>query len=114
MDMQRAKEILLALSQGIDPLTGEILPPNSVCNKPEIIRALYCALNELNSKPKRTLPENAGKPWTEDDDTALCQMFNEGKTQHEICSYFKRTKGSIAARLVRLGKVHSRDEYYLK
>ena len=44
MDINRAKEILSILAEGIDPTTGEILPDDSVCNKAEIVRALYTVL----------------------------------------------------------------------
>lgn len=37
MDVQRAKELLTILADGTDPLTGEILPDDHVCNKGEII-----------------------------------------------------------------------------
>ena len=32
MDLQRAKELLSGLADGVDPLTGEVLPENHVCN----------------------------------------------------------------------------------
>ena len=32
MDVQRAKELLMVLADGIDPLTGEVLPDDHVCN----------------------------------------------------------------------------------
>lgn len=50
MDIIRAKEIVSALAEGIDPTTGEILPENSVYNKGEVVRALYAVLNACNSK----------------------------------------------------------------
>ena len=69
MDIERAKELLSALADGVDPLTGEVLDRDNVCNKPEIIRALHMAVYELDKCEKKTvkkhLPENAGKPWTE-------------------------------------------------
>ena len=36
MDVQRAKELLTVLADGVDPLTGEVLPDDHVCNKGEI------------------------------------------------------------------------------
>ena len=33
MDVQRAKELLMVLADGVDPLTGEVLPDDHVCNK---------------------------------------------------------------------------------
>ena len=51
MDIERAKELLSALADGVDPLTGEVLDRGNVCNKPEIIRALHVVLGELE-KPE--------------------------------------------------------------
>ena len=64
MDIERAKELLKSLAEGIDPLTGEVLPKDHVCNQSEMIRALYCVLGELDgakTKPAKAQPENAGK-----------------------------------------------------
>lgn len=61
-------------------------------------------------KPKKLQPENAGKPWTKEDDEILCQMFETGCTSKEICNHFGRTKGAIAARLVRIGKIGERAD----
>lgn len=45
MEISRAKEIISALAEGVDPTTGEVLPENNVCNKGEVVRALYAMLN---------------------------------------------------------------------
>ncbi len=50
MDIDRAKEIVSALAEGIDPATGELLPENSICNRGDIVRALYALLRECNNK----------------------------------------------------------------
>lgn len=42
MDIERAKEILRTLADGTDPLTGEVLSDDNVCNKVEVVRALHC------------------------------------------------------------------------
>lgn len=105
MDLHRAKELLASLADGVAPLTGEVLPNESVCNKAEIVRAFHCILNALPNKPQRPKPENTGKPWTEDDDAALCRMYDAGSTKKEIWAYFKRSEGGIVSRLVRLGKI---------
>ena len=65
MDIQRAKELLTALADGLDPLTGEVLPSDHVCNKGDIVRALHCVLEALPRGLKKPLPTNHGKPWTE-------------------------------------------------
>ena len=54
MDVQRAKELLTILADGTDPLTGEVLPDDHVCNKGEIVRALNCAVEALSRKRKKT------------------------------------------------------------
>ena len=54
MDIERAKELLSALADGVDPLTGEVLDRDNVCNKPEIIRALHMAVQELDKLLKKT------------------------------------------------------------
>ena len=116
MDVLRAKEILEVLADGMNPLTGEVLSKDDSCNQPDIIRALHVAVTQLEKKVKRTknLPENAGKPWTEEDDKILAKMFDQHYSERELCAYFKRTKGAIAARLVRIGKIQSRDEMYYR
>ena len=67
MLLSRATEILSILADGIDPGTGELLPEDSVCNEPEVIRAFYCILQKLEctSKTKQVnaCPQNSGKPW---------------------------------------------------
>lgn len=47
MDIQRAKDLIRSLADGVDPFTGEILPADSICNKAEIVRAFYCVLDTL-------------------------------------------------------------------
>ena len=76
MDLQRAKELLSGLADGVDPLTGEVLPEDHVCNKAEIIRAFHCVLKSLPGKASKPQPENAGKPWNDADDAvpARCSM----------------------------------------
>ena len=87
MDITRAKELLSALADGIDPFTGELLPQNHVCNQPEMIRAFHEVLNVIPSPKKKSLPRNAGKPWT------------------EIEEEHGRSKGAIESRLADLGKI---------
>ena len=112
MEINRAKEIICALAEGVDPTTGEILPDDSVCNKGDVVRAFYTVLASLDTnKPKKLQPENAGKRWTDEDDKKLCEMFDAGVSKKDICDTFKRTTTGIASRLVRLGKIKERDEF---
>jgi hypothetical protein len=57
MDLQRAKELFSGLADGVDPLTGEVLPEDHVCNKAEIIRAFHCVLKSLPGKASKPQPE---------------------------------------------------------
>ena len=98
MDIQRAKELLTALADGLDPLTGEVLPS-------DIVRALHCVLEALPRGLKKPLPANNGKPWTEKADQELCSLFDSGMTKKELCAHFGRTSGAIDSRLERLGKI---------
>lgn len=112
MDINRAKEILSALAEGVDPTTGEILPENCVCNKGEIVRALYTVLNRINEKkPKKNTPANAGKPWTKEDEELLVSLYHSGTLKRDICKTLQRTETGVAARLVHLGIIENRDTF---
>ena len=105
MDVQRAKELLAVLADGVDPLTGEVLPDDHECNKGEIVRALHCAVEELSRRREKTLPESNGKPWTKELDDELCRLFDGGMKKKDLCAHFARTPGAIESRLQRLGKM---------
>lgn len=111
MDIQRAKEIIECLADGVNPMTGEVLPPDDSCNQAEVVRALHAILASLPEKKRKLQPENAGKPWSDEDDKTLVEMYNAGKSKREICNYFMRSPGGIAARLVRLGMIKDRDSF---
>lgn len=114
MDIIRAKEILEVLADGVNPMTGEVLPDTDSCNHVEVVRALHTALKHINTEPEKSKypqPENAGKPWTKEEEEILCRMFDTGCTKKEICNHFQRTEGAIAARLVRLGRINERSEF---
>lgn len=111
MDINRAKEIIEALAEGVDPTTGEVLPDDNVCNKGEVVRAFYSVIEALNKKQKKNMPENAGKPWSEEDEALLKEMYADGATKSEICRALKRTVTGVAARLVRMGVIDNRDMF---
>ena len=107
MDINRAKEIISALAEGIDPTTGEILSDDSVYNKGDVVRALYTVLSSLDAKKsKRSLPENAGKPWSKDEEERLKELYNSGLAKKDISKEMRRTIGSISSRLKRLGLIN--------
>ncbi len=40
MELEEAKDVVEALANGVDPVTGEVFAEDSPCNDPRIIRAL--------------------------------------------------------------------------
>ena len=112
MDITRANEILRKLADGIDPMTGEVLPAESICNNVEVVRAFHCILEELNHpvKNKRPQPENAGKPWTEAELEKLKNEFDSHIKQSEIAREHGRSRGAIEAKLAHLGLIE--NSYY--
>ncbi|MEH3112299.1 hypothetical protein [Pedobacter terrae] len=74
-DNNRHLEILQALAAGTDPITREVFPADSPYNHPEIIRALFFALDELRAVAEKG---NQGMPWSEEEDELLSQRFDEG------------------------------------
>lgn len=74
-------------------------------------KILLMEVSEAQVRGKNTnLPENSGKPWTPELDQQLCDMFDCGTSVKEMCELFKRSRGGITARLVRLGKIENRAD----
>ena len=95
MDISRAKELLEVLADGVNPLTGEVLSPEDSCNQAEIVRALHTVLRSLQVQPvklKKPHPENAGKPWTKEDETLLIELYQSGIPKKDICNVFGMDK----------------------
>ncbi len=115
MEKQTALQIVQTLAQGIDPHTGEQFPPESPYQHPDTVRALVQAAQALaepttRSRPSQPgIPENAGKPWTEDEDQALAGAFDAGRAIPELAEQHRRTRAAIQARLIRMGKIELTD-----
>ena len=106
-DIEYAKKILSVLADGINPITGELLPDTDSSNQPEVIRALHTVLNSIDnvsSAQKKARPENAGKPWSQEEDDALRDEYRQGMKASEIAKIHIRSRGAITARLVRIGE----------
>lgn len=120
MDIYQATDILKTLAGGIDPNSGELFPQQSPYNHPEIIRALFCAINFIGSakKPKKSLeekqadnlnrglPKNAGLPWTDDLKASLAKDYAESLSVEQLAKKFERTRGAITAELERQGLIN--------
>jgi hypothetical protein len=110
MELHSARQIIDTLAQGIHPVTGEAMPDDSPYNAPPVIRALFAVSRALETvdRPRRTSAANAGKPWTEQDDARLAALFDEGATSPQLMKELGRTRASVEARLVRLGRIEPR------
>ncbi len=68
MELAHAIEYLTTLADGIDPVTGEVLPERHICNRGDTVRALYAVLQSASKKEERKLPSNASQPWTQEEE----------------------------------------------
>jgi hypothetical protein len=114
MKEQRARDILQFLIDGLDPFTGEELPSGSILQKGEILRALLAGLNALErvtvrAQRRAQLPENVGRPWSEEEEKLLVEAFNCGETPAEIAIRHARTLRAIEARLEKLGLITAKE-----
>jgi hypothetical protein len=114
MNVDRTLELISALADGTDPLTGQVLDADHLCQQPEIIRALHAAREIVAREARRerrltqarlTLPGNTGRNWSEDEDRLLDSRFRSGSSIADMATLHARTPGGIRARLFRLGLV---------
>jgi hypothetical protein len=108
MKEQRARHILQALVQGIDPFTGDELPPGTILQQAEVLRALLAGVSALEQTAARAqrraqLPGNVGRAWTEDEERTLVAAFKAADPLPDIAVRHGRTLRAIEARLEKLG-----------
>ena len=115
MDLNRVNTILITLANGFSPNDGSKLPVNSICQDPEVIRALFRAVACINSHlPLPTDQEGLGfskedeapqhfRAWNKTDDDKIALAFQSGTPIREIAEEVGRTRGSVQTRLIRLG-----------
>ena len=85
MEIKRAAELLRGLADGRDPITGARLPDESVYNHPEIIRALHCVLQELQTRQTGVQAVNAGRSWRPDEEQQLLEEYDAGLPVEPAC-----------------------------
>jgi len=115
MEYSEAVRIVQSLANGIDPLTGEALPDSSPYNEPKVIRVLFESLRALEKVGQqdgrqRGLPDNAGRPWSADEERSLVDAFDRGAPVRQMAAEHGRTEGAITSRLIRLGRLSDRSE----
>jgi hypothetical protein len=113
---EEAIAVLRTLAEGFDPRTGEELPPGGLWSDPNVLRALFLAVQAMQAPPqeihaapppasRRNLPENAGKAWTAAEDAQLEAEFETERSAKALAAIHGRTAGSMTSRLVRLGLI---------
>jgi hypothetical protein len=116
MDQQQALKIVNALAAGADPMNGEIFPPESPLQHPDVARALFVAAAALerdhtHGKPasvkNANLPANAGLSWSKEEDAELLAGFDSGLEPKALATAHQRTLGSIRSRLIKFGKLEA-------
>lgn len=131
MSPNEAKLILESLAHGRDPESGHALSALDILEDPEVIRALFIAAKALDDLSKESIgkkainglpstkkhekkrPNNAGKPWTTEEDNELISSFEGETTIKEIAAKHGRTIGAISARLAHLELI-KRKPFYRK
>ena len=117
MHAHAAAQLLRSLADGLDPHTGRALAPSSPLHHADLVRALFAGAEALSrsaepdapaAKPAK--PARAGRSWDDPEDQRLAAGFESGTAVAELARQHRRSKGSIRARLVRLGLVDERRE----
>lgn len=110
MTQTRARQILQSLIQGIDPVSGEELPHETVLQRADVLRALLAGLTALEQTAARAqrraqLPDNVGQSWTTEEESRLVAAFKRGESPVAIAREHGRTLRAIEARLEKLGLI---------
>ena len=110
MKEERAREILQALLQGVDPFTGAELAPGTIVQEADVLRALLAGVAALEHTVARAqrraqLPDNVGRSWSKDEEGVLIAAFKSGDTLPAIATRHGRTVRAIEARLEKLGLI---------
>jgi len=110
MQQTRARQILQSLIQGLDPVTGDELPHETVLQHAEVLRALLAGLAALEQTAARAqrraqLPGNVGQAWTTEEEARLVAAFKRGDSPAAIGRQHGRTLRAIEARLEKLGLI---------
>ena len=130
MNAKDAYTLLETLMDGVNPITGELLPEDHVCHEPAVLRALHKALvtlqeceanmqitppetEQVSQKPERKKAvgrERAGEAWSREEEAQLWDLWKNGATKNEIAKLLQRSSWAIHRRLERLGLLEERNE----
>lgn len=112
MDQAQALVVVRSLANGVDPESGEVFPPESPYQRPQVVRALYEAATALErierfDRRRSQMPAKTGEPWTEDEDRRLLAAFDAGRALQELAAAHERTMGAVRARLLKYGRINA-------
>ena len=134
MKRMEAYGYLKALLEGVDPLTGELLPDDHVCCDENVCEAIematkaLCSMKDewfgtLNAEPvrKKQQPQtdeqadagwvkkngklSASRPWTEQDCAVLKKLFLDGADMEKICRQLQRRHRGVETKLYEMGLI---------
>ena len=112
MEQAQALAVVRSLANGVDPESGEAFPPESVYQRPLVVRALYEAASALErserfERRRAQMPAKTGEPWSEDEDRKLLAAFDAGRALQELAAAHERSMGAIRARLLKYGRINA-------
>ena len=112
MDQAQALQMVRSLANGVDPESGEVFPPESAYQRPQVVRALYEAASALErierfERRRAQMPAKTGQPWSEEEDRKLLAAFDAGRALQELASAHERTMGAVRARLLKYGRINA-------
>jgi hypothetical protein len=112
MENSKATQILEALANGIDPISGEVLPSEHFLQHPDIIRSLFLASQVMKGKITKIKGHrlNEGARWTNEEDEQVKNEFQNNIPVAEIAKAHQRSYGAIRSRLIRHGLI-DKDAY---
>jgi hypothetical protein len=110
MHDQKARHILQALIQGVDPFNGEELAGGTVFQQADVLRAMLAGVTALEQNAARSarraqLPTNVGRPWTPEEERALIAEIKANSPLGDIAVAHARTLRAIEVRLEKLGLI---------
>ena len=118
MEREQTLRILNALANGVHPATGEKFAADGPYQHPDTVRALFEAMRAVEgggapapaAAPERkaapAMPQSGpGSRWSAEEEQRLATAFDAGRTVDELARAHGRSRASIEARLVRLGKM---------
>ena len=100
MNSENAWQIIQKVVEGVDPITGEDLPKNSLLSRGDLVPAFVQAVQVLTQDAELTarrsqLHVNVGRIWSKTEEVRLSAGYRSGVTVDELALQFARTPRAI-------------------